>query len=230
MPKGKLVNRIVRNPLKIDFHIHSYASNYKDKNKVKNSKIANIDTLIDRINLHKVNAVSITDHNNFDYELYKILKKEEQNDKNSIKLVLPGVEFDVLLNKKDIHIITLFNDKNESKIKKIQNIIFDTTNNKPNSNNKKFFTESEYFEVLRKIDLDVILIAHQKESLGSKKKRQHDINTIGEEYLKKLLFIDYFQAYEFNNINNELYNKNYITYKEPAFKNMKFIIGSDNHD
>ena len=93
------------------------------------SKIENIDVLIGNLNDRKINMCSISDHDNFDFNLYKRLKQEEG--KGSIKKVFPAVEFSVNYDKKVLHIITIFDDADEEKIKKIQNEIFDINNNKP---------------------------------------------------------------------------------------------------
>ena len=65
---------------------------------------------------------SISDHDNFDFNIYNRLKQEEN--KGSIKKVFPAVEFSVTYEKKVLHVITIFDDKDEEKIKKIQNEIF----------------------------------------------------------------------------------------------------------
>ena len=85
------MDRIVKEALKVDFHIHSYASHFKDHDKVKNGTIDNLPILISKLNDNGVNMLSITDHDNFDYNLYAKLKDEENNNSNCIKKVLPGV-------------------------------------------------------------------------------------------------------------------------------------------
>ena len=44
-------------------------------------------------NQRKINMCSISDHDNFDFDIYKRLKQEEN--KGSIKKVFPAVEFSV---------------------------------------------------------------------------------------------------------------------------------------
>ena len=62
--------------IKIDLHIHSKASAYKEANGyVDESKIENIDVLLSKVQENNVNLISITDHNNFDYALYKKIKE-----------------------------------------------------------------------------------------------------------------------------------------------------------
>lgn len=69
-------NHFAINNLRIDLHIHSAASEYKDGNVVKNSNINNISILLKALESNNINMFSITDHNRFDYELYSTLKKE----------------------------------------------------------------------------------------------------------------------------------------------------------
>ena len=85
------MNKIVLNPIKIDLHIHSKKSSFKDKDIVKNSDINNISILTNALISNGVNLCSITDHDSFDYQLYSKLKEQETID-NCIKKVLPGVE------------------------------------------------------------------------------------------------------------------------------------------
>ena len=105
--------------------------------------------------------LSITDHDNFDYDLYVKLKEEENNNSNCIKKVLPGVEFSVTILGKVLHIVTLFDDSDEVKIKSIQSSIYDTSNDKPLYDLDNSFSEEKYIDILRTIGTDTILIAHQ---------------------------------------------------------------------
>lgn len=178
--------------MKCDFHIHSIASKHREKNDiVDNSTLDNIDKLIKKLNDREINMVSITDHDNFDYEMYERLKQEEG--RGSIKKVLPSVEFSVIYNDKVIHIITLFDDTakdSNSKIKNIQFKIFDKNKNKALYDNEelKAFTENSFLEIIRKIGLNVVMIAHQKETLSSQEPRKHDVKSLGEELFGELIF------------------------------------------
>ena len=58
--------------INIDLHIHSCFSDYKDGDIVKESKIENLDILINKLNENKISLCSVTDHNRFSYELYKL--------------------------------------------------------------------------------------------------------------------------------------------------------------
>lgn len=222
------MEKIVKSPVKVDFHIHSYASNHKDKSKVSSGKLENLETLIQKLIKNELNMVAITDHDNFDCKIYLELKKQEQLD-NCIKKVLPGVEFSVLLDSKVIHVIALFDDCDNEKILKIQEKIYNTEINKPYYDHDNCFSESKFLEILKNIGLSTILIAHQKNSLSSLTTRKNDINTIGMEKLEELVFVDYFEAFEFKERKNEIFNKNYIENQRKKLQNMKFITGSDCH-
>lgn len=99
--------------------------------------------------------------------LILIYKKEEG--KGSIKKVFPAVEFSVNYDKKVLHIITIFDDADEEKIKKIQNEIFDINNNKPlyDDDETRSFSEGKYLNIIKNIGVNVVMIAHQKETLSS---------------------------------------------------------------
>ena len=90
------MNRIVDRALKVDFHIHSKASNHKDNEKVKNGTLENINVLVSKLQENEVNMIAITDHDNFDYDIYSKLKEEEAKE-NCIQKVLPGIEFSVCI-------------------------------------------------------------------------------------------------------------------------------------
>ena len=147
-----------------------------------------------------------------------------------IKKVLPGVEFSVIILNQVLHIVTLFDDSDEEKIKSIQSVIYDTTNDKPLYDSNNSFSEEKYIDILRTIGTDTILIAHQKESLGSKQPRKHDANTLETEELEKLVFVDYFEAFEFKNKRNEIFNNYYIENQQKKLEKMRFITGSDCHE
>jgi len=228
-----MIEKIIKTGNKVDFHIHSIASKHKESDDcVDLSTIDNIDLLIDKLNQRKINMCSISDHDNFDFDIYKRLKQEEN--KGSIKKVFPAVEFSVTYDKKALHIITIFDDKDEGKIKKIQNEIFDTKNNKPFYDDAELnsFSENKYLNILKNIDLNVVMIAHQKETLSSKETRNHDVMSLGKEKFNELVFLDYFESFEFKRKRNEIFNKNYIEKNKEKYKEatLRFVTGSDCHD
>lgn len=221
---------IVENGVKVDFHIHSVASKHKEENgKVDSSTIENLNVLIQKINDRKINMCSISDHDNFDIDIYKKLK--EQENIGAIKKVLPAIEFSVKYDSKILHIITIFEDNDEEKLKKIQSLIFDVKANKPFYDQKESFSEEKFLEIIKQIDLNVIMIAHQKETLSSKKTRSNDVMSLGKERFDELVFLDYFESFEFKNKRNEIFNKYYIENNKENLKSedLRFITGSDCH-
>lgn len=115
--------------ISIDLHIHSIFSAYKESDGyVQNSNIENLDVLLQKLNENNINMFAITDHNRFSYELYIAIKNRiSQNLFKNIYKNLPGVEFDVQIEegKPSCHIIAIFDDKEEDKLKNIE----DTINN-----------------------------------------------------------------------------------------------------
>lgn len=221
-----MTEKIVKQALKIDFHIHSHASSHKDKDKVKNGTLDNLPKLVEKLIENDVNMISITDHDNFDYDIYKKLKDEE-NKKNCIKKVIPGVEFTVKIENSIIHIVTLFDDEDDSKIKNIKQYIY---GQKPLYDDCNCFSEEKFLEILRSVDTNVVLIAHQKGSLSSKQPRKNDANTLENDKFDELMFIEYFEALEFKNKRNEIFNRSFLNNNKEKLKNIKFITGSDCHN
>ena len=221
------MQRIVSNGLKIDLHIHSCFSSNKDKAKVRNNTLANLPILVEKLDSNGVNLCSITDHDVFSYEMYSTLKKNEEED-NTIKKVLPGVEFSVCFEfegkESIIHIVTIFSDENDDKVQKIEKLIRD---NPPTY--KQAYRENDFLFLLRKININTILIAHQKNSLTSKKTRKHDANTLGETKFLEFVYTDYFEAFEFKNRRNEVLNKNFLLQHDYT-EEIRFVTGTDCHD
>lgn len=227
-----MIEKIIENGNKVDFHIHSIASKHKESDDcVDLSTLDNIDLLIRKLNERNINMCSISDHDNFDFDIYKRLKKEEG--KGCIKKVFPAVEFSVTYDKKVLHVITIFEDKDNEKIQRIQNKIFDIKNNKPlyDDVNLMSFSEKKYLDILKNIDLNVVMIAHQKETLSSKETRNHDVMSLGEEKFDELVFLDYFESFEFKRKRNEIFNKSYIEKNKEKYKDatLRFVTGSDCH-
>ena len=119
------MERIVSAGLKVDFHIHSYHSLFKEaKNLTANNTVNNLPILVSALASNQVNMCAITDHDCFSFDMYTRLKKYEG--KNGLKKVLPGVEFSVRLHgenlENDTHVIALFDDADETKLRKIETI------------------------------------------------------------------------------------------------------------
>ena len=231
-------DRIVKKGLKCDFHIHSIYSKHKEsKNITIDSTIENLDTLIGALDDNGVEMAAITDHDVFSYELYSEFRKKAK----CLKLVLPGVEFTVAMKNKDltekqIHVITLFNNSDEEKVKNIEKVLGNGQDDKGNIKHPQYdaldknaYSQDKLIKLLDEIGLDVVMIAHQKKSMMTlQKKEKNDFNTLDEEEQNYLLFTEYFQALEFHDKKNELFNIK----KKAEFKNdiLHFITGSDCHD
>ena len=120
----KRINKIVKQPIKVDLHIHSEHSITKDsKELIGEGTKENLKKLVDKLNYYQVNMASITDHDYFSFEMYKAFKSFEGTE--SLKKVLPGIEFSVGFENdkkelKQVHIIAIFDDSNEEKLAKIE--------------------------------------------------------------------------------------------------------------
>lgn len=222
---------IVEKGVKVDFHIHSVASKHKEvPGKVDEAKIENLSTLIQKLNDRKINMCSISDHDNFDIDIYNKLKAQENI--GSIKKVLPAIEFSVSYNSKVIHVITIFDDNDKTKIEKIQSFVYNVEKNRPLYDLDGSFSEEKFLEILKQIDLNVVMIAHQKETLSSKNVRNNDVMSLGKEKFNELVFLQYFESFEFKNKRNEIFNKYYIENSKDNLKSedLRFITGSDCHN
>ena len=107
-------------------------------------------------------------------------------------------------------------DMDDEKVENIEKImvkgIGKTKYKKPNG----CYSRGDYFEILNEIGLDFIMIAHQKKTVSSQQKaNNNDVMSLGEEIFNQLVFMDYFDAFEFRNKKNDVYNKgkkmNYIS-------------------
>ena len=213
-----MLNNIVKELVKVDLHIHSAAS-VKDGEVVSNNTIKNISKLLVNLKKEEIDMIAITDHNAFDYDLYRELKKHEGNE---IKKVLPGIEFDVEYFEKRIHIITIFDDKYEEKIKKIKSVL---DKNPFDANNS--YKEKTFKDILKSIDLNVLLVVHQKSGVRAENQNEN-LAQIGEEKFDEIIDIEYFDAVEFRSGKVEGILNNYK--KEKNLKNLRYITGTDCHD
>lgn len=211
---------IVKKLNKVDFHIHSIAST-KDGDKVKFNTIDNINILVNKLIENGVSMAAITDHNAFDIDMYNKFKSFEGDKLNK---VLPGIEFDVEFEGKRIHIITIFNDTDYSKIKEIPRVLAETLfdNKKKNA-----YTEKTYKDILKQIDTNVLLIAHQKSGIRANNQNEN-LSKIGESEFDYIIGIDYFDAVEFRSGKVEGILKDYK--KEKDLDNLRYITGTDCHD
>ena len=186
-----MLNKIIR----IDLHIHSSLSEYKDGDIVKESNIENIDILINKLEENNINMFSITDHNRFDYGLYKKLKERIQ-ESSIINHILPGIEFDVKFEeeKDRCHIVAIFDDSIEELVSKISSSMDSV---KTLKGKDEYYTIVEFEEVLKKINLKACLIVHQRQGFmnSTGKTQSLSSSTSNPLYYMKTGYID---SLEFN--------------------------------
>lgn len=227
------MSKVVDNGLKVDFHIHSYYSITKDSASILNhSTINDVPLLIQKLNDNGIQMCAITDHDTFNYDLYSELKMYESDTNSSLIKVLPGVEFSVTFNrnnvKKQLHVIALFQDDDSSKLKHIESVLA-LSNHKPTYDCQDSFSERKFIQILSDINLDTVLIVHQKQTLTSKSKpKNNDANSLGKLAFNEFVTSEYFEAYEFKNRKNELFNN--LSVQEYEDDLLRFITGSDCHD
>ncbi|MDD3363410.1 MAG: hypothetical protein PHZ03_00355 [Syntrophomonas sp.] len=223
--------KVVEAGYKLDLHIHSIYSKGKDGDKVKFNTLENIGVLVQKLTENGVQMCAITDHDAFNYDMYAALKKNEQQDGCSIVKVFPGVEFSVEFEGDTaapvVHVIAIFNDSSEEQIKKISDTLLDEKGDVTYDRNMAF-SEGKFLDILRQINLDTILIAHQKNSLTSNAPRKSDANTVGADRFQEFVYTDYFEAFEFRNKKNEVFNKSYLE-KTGMKESIRFITGTDCH-
>lgn len=221
------MGKIVEKPIRIDLHIHSVVSRHKDGNLVAGGTEENIPLLVSKLSENSIDMCAITDHDKFSYSMYKALKQHEGNE---LKKVLPGVEFSVAYDGKTvIHIVTIFNDIDDEQVKRIETILDGNFSNGKYDKKIEAYSLEGYVSTLKDIGIDFVMIAHQKQSLTSKADPQiRDANSLGMKTFNELLFMEYFDAYEFRNKDNEVYNKNYALDKGVKEK-LRMITGSDCH-
>lgn len=230
------MSRIVEQPLKVDFHIHSVYSKYKDKEITKNSTIENLSLLLDKLKENQIDCIAITDHDVFSIEMYNAVKEWERQ--GILKKVFPGVEFSVGFETdnndiKQVHVVAIFDDEDSEGIKRLSEVL--PVSKEPDYDSgteEKFFTERKFRDILSDIGLDVILIAHQKGSLTSIKASKKDAKSVGEQHFNEFLNCGYFEAFEFKSPRSGLFNNLYKRKLDEQYNTdvLRFLTGSDCHD
>lgn len=207
---------------KFDLHIHSFASSLTktgDQKVVSDSKIENLQVLVDKLTENHVNVVSITDHNIFDKEMYEQLKKHETID-NCIHKVLPGVEIDLQIETKNVHVVCIFDDSHPNHAAKIHDG-FDI---------KEHYSVDDLGSILRKIELGVVLIAHQKCDYKSEKPQKTSLSSAGHQAFYKFLGCEFFDSLEIQNSKVEGILKNRFSEDGIDLEDIHFVVGSDCHE
>lgn len=231
------INKIVEQPIKVDLHIHSEYSITKDsKELIGEGTKENLKKLVEKLNYYQVNMASITDHDYFSFEMYKSFKSFEGT--GSLKKVLPGIEFSVGFENdkkvlKQVHVIAIFDDSDDEKLAKIETEVLPLIDGKVQYDciKEQLFSESQMIAILRKINLNVILIAHQKNSVNSSKIKAPDLKCVGEDAFEGFLTSEVFEALEFKSMKNGLFNNLFALEKNKEYNYdvVKFITGSDCH-
>ena len=223
---------MINNNIKIDLHIHSAASSYKEDNEiVKNSTKENIHVLINQLLQRGINLFSFTDHNRFDNELFEFTKNYLKDNKTSedirisdIMNILPGVEFDVLFEDGMVpcHVITIFNGKTSEELVKIKNSInADLLNDK-----NDYYTLDRFENILKQIGLSVLLIVCQRKSLDNHNGKHTSLSDSTKQPLEILKY-GYINALEYKSVVNEGIVKKSLIENELG---QALVCGSDCHE
>ena len=205
---------------KFDLHIHTVASARTkdgDRTIVANSIIDNLNVLVEALIANSVNMVALTDHNIFDKKIYLKLKEQEQEG-NCIHKVLPGVEIDLNIDGKMVHVVCIFDDTAPNYLEKIDS---------------EFKTQSSYTvdqlgAMLRKIELGTVLIAHQKCDYTTEKQQKTSLSYAGKEQFYKFIGCEFFDALEIQNTKVEGILKS--RFSNDSISNINLVVGSDCHD
>lgn len=92
------------------------------------------------------------------------------------------------------------------------------------------YERDDYFAILKEVGLDFVMIAHQKKTpTSTQKPHKSDVMSLGRETFNELLFMEYFDAYEFRQRDNEIFNKKFSLDNNVKEK-LRFVTGSDCHN
>lgn len=140
--------------LKVDLHLHSIYSN-KIGDSVSWRSLAQTINIIKNAN---ISVFSFTDHDMFSYKLYKETKDYIKN--NNLNIVnYPGLELTIVRkNKKRGHVLFIFDNVDENKIKKLEEITFDIVFK------YKQIKLEKAVEIYNKLELDYFIIPHVDKS------------------------------------------------------------------
>lgn len=208
---GNWCTEMLNRDIRVDLHIHSKASEYKESpdstgnNIVAESDIDHLDVLFEKLSVsqNSINMISITDHNRFDPDIYEAINERIANgDSGTVEAVLSGVEFDVLFqeDKPHAHVIAIFDVGDWSKnpdacrknYKKIQDGI---DGDKLTGANDKYNLD-RFESILKNIGLNVILIAHQHQGLTSQNVKKRTLSSATDDAIDYVKF-GYIDALEY---------------------------------
>lgn len=182
--------------IKVDLHIHSVASTYKeDSDMIKECTAQNLDVLFTELQKNNINLFSITDHNTLDANLYhKIWDLIKTGKYPAVKGVIPGIEFDVSFNeeKKPCHIMAYF-DVPDDDFETIQNNTDKPGTSRLNKDTK--YSQEKFEGILKKIGFPVLLMAYQRNGLGSKHQSANSISGAVND-VSDLLEVGYIDGFD----------------------------------
>lgn len=213
--------------IKVDLHIHSSASSYKDGKIVGQSDIGHLDSLLDKIDSNGINLFSFSDHNRFDKDLFVAAKEKIDSGKYlNIKNILPAVEFDVAIDdgKPSCHIIAVFDASSEEELSLIKGALQEDPLTLPSD----FYSKDSFEKILRKAGLNVLLIGCQRKDLSNP---SGGSNCVSDSCEKPLSFIQsgYINALEYQSSKVEGILINNLT-DLPKDIGVSLIAGSDCHE
>lgn len=215
--------------IKIDLHIHSIASKYKESaGVVDQSTPENLPVLFEKLEAEGVNLISFTDHNTFNSKLYSdaedIISKGSYP---SVKGIIAGIEFDVLLDTvKPCHILTYFDCKTKSDYETIEQVM---SKHAPKDKEHKYAKDA-FESILREIGLPTILVAYQRKSLDPLQKGgANSFSDACSDFLD-YLEIGYISAIEIQSPNVEGIVKNNLVDMSEFSNSIGLLIGIDCHE
>ncbi|MDM8301669.1 hypothetical protein [Collinsella tanakaei] len=217
-----MLNSLIR----VDLHIHSKASSYKDKGvDLSACDAEHVDVLLDKLveAENSIDMFSVTDHNRFDAALYEEFYNRIGERGLNIHL-LSGVEFDVELQKEKpaAHIITIFNAIDTSDREKIQETI---KRDGLVEDESGFYTLDEFESLLRHVGLSAILIVHQHSGFGGNQ-RKRSAGSASDDAIE-LYQYGFFDALEYNNRRVQgILRGELADLRLPA----RMVVGSDCHE
>lgn len=215
---------MLNSTIRIDLHIHSKASAYKDKGvDLGECDAEHVDVLLEKLEEHRIDMFSITDHNRFNAALYEAFR-QGINRRNSDISLLAGVEFDVELQegKPAAHVITIFNVKDDADCARIESTIDGDGRIEDPSG---FYPLDKFEALLRHIGVDAILIVHQYSGFGGNQRTR----SVGKACDDAVGFYryGYFDALEYNSYKVQGILRGELADLElPA----RMIVGSDCHE
>lgn len=183
--------------IKIDLHIHTIASAYKEPDGfVTNSTADNLNILFEKLDEYDISMISFTDHNKFNKEVYLKAKELVDSKNYSVQSILPGIEFDVEIDNSHFHLITYFdcmlNDESLSRI-------CDTLDLNPIETARDKYSAEELEEILRKIGYPVILLGYQNSGDFECRGGNDYSNAYGKDIASEQYLYGYLNGFEVSN-------------------------------